>query len=105
MIVFVVASASLADAVRPTVVPMLAFSTTEFTEGTESVTAPVSNSSRSFRLIVKTVSAVEPSTLVARTVMLWLDAASRSSSVPSATVTTPVVLLMVNRPPASSNSE
>ena len=36
--------------------------------------------------------------------MLWLAAASRSSSVPSATVTTPVLLSMVNLPPALSSS-
>ena len=51
------------------------------------------------------MSFVEPSALVARTVMLCDALASRSSSKPFATVTTPVAPLIANRPPASSNSE
>jgi|GEM_PF-5953618 len=43
---------------------------------------------------------LRPSVLVATTVMLWLAAASRSSRLPLATVTTPVVASMVKRPPA-----
>ena len=44
-----------------------------------------------------------PSWEVARTVTLWLAAASRSSRPPFATVTTPVVPSMAKRPPASSS--
>ncbi len=47
--------------------------------------------------------AIEPSAEVARTVIAWVAPASRSMA--PATVTTPVVLLMAKRPPASSVSE
>ena len=89
----------------PTVEPLATFSFTALAAPFASAGLVTSNSSTSSTLIVKTVSAVEPSALVARTVMVWLDAASRSSRLPSATVTTPVALLMANRPPASSVSE
>ena len=56
-------------------------------------------------LIVMTVSAVEPSILVARTVMLCDAAASRLSKMPSATVMTPELLSMSKRPPALLVSE
>ncbi len=46
-----------------------------------------------------------PSALVARMVMLWEVAASKLSSVPSATLTTPVELLIAKRPPALLSSE
>jgi hypothetical protein len=60
-----------------------------------------SNSSTSLTAIVNTLSAVEPSALVARTVMFRL--ASSSRSIAPATVTTPVVASMANLPPALSN--
>ena len=46
---------------------------------------------------------VEPSLLVASTVIAWLVAASKFSA--PARVTTPVVLLMANRPPGLDDSE
>ena len=52
--------------------------------------------------MLKTPLLVEPSALEASTVMEWLVAVSKSSSVPLATVTTPVVLLIAKRPPALS---
>ena len=67
--------------------------------------AVTSNSSRSLTAIVNVVSFVDPSSLVARMVMLCDAAASRSSSEPSATVTTPLSASIAKRPPASSNSE
>ena len=69
-----------------------------------SVTVPTSNSSTSETLMVNACVVNEPSTLVARTTMPCEAAVSRSSSDPSATVTTPVVPLIVKRPPASSTS-
>ncbi len=56
-----------------------------------------SNSSTSVRLIVKFSVVKLPSALVARMVMLWEVAASKLSSVPSATLTTPVELLIAKR--------
>ena len=47
-----VASASLAEAVIPTVVPFTAFSLTALAVASESVTAPTSNSSTSLIAIV-----------------------------------------------------
>ena len=52
MIVLVVASASLAEAVMPTVVPTMAFSSTALAAASVSVTAPTSNSSTSPTVIV-----------------------------------------------------
>ena len=75
----------------PTVVPLAAFSSTALAVASLSVTGPTSNSSTSLTLIVITTVSKLPSLDVARTVMLWLAAASRSSSVPLATVTTPVI--------------
>ncbi len=76
-----------------------------------SVTKPVPLSllavGRSFcgnTLIVKTRVEDDVSLLVTRTMMLWLVAFSKSSRLPSATVTTPVVAWMAKRPPASSVS-
>ena len=89
----------------PTAVPMPAFSATVLAAALTSTGTVTSNSSTSFRVIVNMVSAVEPSALVARTVMLCDAAASRSNSEPLATVTTPELALIVNRPPASSVSE
>ena len=57
------------------------------------------------RLIVKLAVEKLISLEVARTVMLCEVAASKLSSVPLATVTTPVLLWIVNRPPAESSSE
>ena len=68
------------------------------------MTAPTSNSSTSLTAIVKRCVVLKlVSLLVARTVMLWLVAVSASR--PPATVTTPVLASIVNRPPASSSSE
>ena len=53
-----------------------------------SVTAPTSNSSTSVKLMLKTWVEKLASFEVARTVMLWLAAASRLSRLPSATVQT-----------------
>ena len=69
-----------------------------------SVTAPTSNSSTSLMLIVNTWSVKEPSAEVARTVMFRVGPSASRSIVP-ATVTTPVLASMVNRPPSSSCSE
>ena len=99
----VVASASLADAVTPTVVPTMAFSSTALAVASVSVTAPTSNSSTSPIAIVNTRVVVEVSVEVARTVMSYVPAASRS--IPPATVTVPVFVSMVKRPPASSSRE
>ena len=101
MIVLVVASASLAAAVRPTLVPTNAFSSTALAAASVSVTAPMSNSSTSLMLMVKTWSVKEPSAEVARTVILRL-APSASRSIAPATVTTPVLAWMANRPPSLS---
>ena len=73
----VVASASLAEAVIPTVVPLVAFSSTASAVASVSLGAVTLNSSRSFRLIVKVASAVDPSALVARIVMSCVAAACR----------------------------
>ena len=102
---FVVASASLAKAVMPTVVPLAAFSLTALAAALVSIGAVTSNSSTSLRAMVKTVLAVEPSVLVARTVMSCEAAASRLRSPLLATVTTPDEPSMAKRPPALSNSE
>ena len=99
-----VASASLADASMPTTVPTVAFSSTALAVPSVSVTAPTSNSSTSLMAIAKTWSVNELSDEVARTVMLRL-APSVSRSIAPLTVTTPVLELIVKRPPSSSNSE
>ena len=65
------------------------------------LTAPTSNSSTSLMVMVKTWSVNEPSAEVARTVMLRL-APSASRSIAPATVTTPVLASMANRPPSLS---
>ena len=70
VMLLVVASASIANVVSPTVVPTLAFSTTEFTAATESVTALVANSLTSPMLIVNVWIEKDVSVEVARTVML-----------------------------------
>ena len=101
MIALVVASASLAEAVIPTSVPIAAFSATLLAAALVSLIAPTSNSSTSVRLIVKPCVLKLPSAEVARTMMPWLAAASRSSA--PATVTTPLPALIANRPPALSS--
>ena len=53
--------------------------------------------------IVKLRVVNELSVLVARTVIVWLAAASRSRTAPLATVTTPVLASIAKRPPASSS--
>ena len=85
-----VASASLASAVTPTTVSMAAFSSTTLAATSLSVGVVTSNSSTSLMLIVITAVSKLPSLESARTVMLWLAAASRFSSVPLSTVTTPL---------------
>ena len=67
----------------------MAFSSTALAVASVSVTAPTSNSSTSPIVIVKTRVVVEVSVEVARTVMSYVPAASRS--IPPATVTTPVL--------------
>ena len=75
--VFVVASASTAKPVMLTTVPLAEFSAMVLAVASPSETAPTSNSSRSLMLMVKTVSAVDPSAEVARTV-IFLEAPSVS---------------------------
>ncbi len=96
------ASASVASAVTPTVVPTVAFSLTASAAALLSVTAPMSNSSTSVTFTVNACVLKLPSALVARTVMLWLVALSASSA--PATVTIPLAPLIAKRPPASSSS-
>ncbi len=93
----VVPSASLAEAVMPTRLPLAEFSARLLAAGLLSVTGVTSNSSTSVRLIVKFSVVKLPSVLVARMVMLCEVAASKLSSVPSATVTTPVLALIAKR--------
>ncbi len=105
MIVLVVPSASLAEAVMPTREPLAEFSARLLAAGLLSLTGVTSNSSTSVRLIVK-FSVVElPSALVARMVMLCEVAASKLSREPSATLTTPVLASIAKRPPALLSSE
>ena len=54
--------------------------------------------------MVKVWAEVERSELVAVTVMVWLASVSKSSGAPGATETTPVLVSMTKRPPASSLS-
>ena len=82
----------------------MAFSSPALAVASVSVTAPTSNSSRSPIAIVKPWSVKEPSVEVARTVMFRVGPSASRSIVP-ATVTTPVLASMVNRPPSSSCSE
>ena len=95
-----VASASLVNAVTPTTVLVAAFSSTALIVASLSIGVVTSNSSTSLTLIVITAVSKLPSLDVARTVMLWLAAASRSSSVPLSTVTTPLTASILNLPPA-----
>ena len=69
-IVLFVASASEAEAVMPTAVPLAEFSANELAVALVSVTDPTSNSSTSVRLIVNTCVEKLPSLDVARTVTL-----------------------------------
>ncbi len=101
MVLFV-ASASVAEAVTPTTVPAGEFSATSLAAPLTSVTGPTSNSSTSSTAIVKLAVLLLPSALAARTVIVWLAAASRFRLAPAATVTTPLLLAIANRPPASS---
>ena len=98
----VVASESDDEAVIPTSVPSAAFSLTALAAALESVGLVTSNSSTSVILIVKTWSVYEASAEVARTVMFRV-APSASRSIAPATETTPVLLLIENRPPSLSN--
>ena len=68
--VLLVPSASEADAVMPTAVPLAEFSASELAEALVSVTDPTSNSSTSVRLMVKICVEKLPSLEVARTVTL-----------------------------------
>ena len=105
VIELLVASASVAWAVTPTVVPFAAFSLTESAVTSISAIAPTSSSSASTTLIVKVCVENEPSVLVARTAISCEAAASRSSSKPFATVMTPEVVSIAKRPPAESSRE
>ncbi len=72
----------------PTRLPLAEFSARLLAAGLLSATGVTSNSSTSVRLIVKFSVVKLPSALVARMMMLWEVAASKLSSVPSATLTT-----------------
>ena len=98
-------SASVEKALIPTAVPTAAFSATVSAVASLSMIGVATNSLTSRTAIVNTVSLVDPSALVARTVMLCIAAASRSRRVPSATVTTPDPLSIAKRPPALSVRE
>ena len=95
-----VISASVARAVMPTAVPIVAASETWFASEFVSAMAEMLVSLTSLTVIVKVSFEVEPSVLVATTVMLWFVAVSASSD--PATVTMPVLASMVKRPPALS---
>ena len=100
---FVVASLSLADAVMPTSVPFTVFSETLFAVTFASAGVETENSFTS-AMPIETVTVVnEVSLLVARMVMLYDAAASRSMA--PATVTTPVFASIAKCPPALSVSE
>ena len=101
--VFVVASPSLADAVIPTGVPLAAFSATLLDTGLASTGVDTEDSLTSLILMVTVIVVNDESLLVARMMISYEDAASRS--IASATVTTPVFGSIANRPPASSVSE
>ena len=87
----------------PTAVPITAFSSTALAVASVSLTARTSNSSTSLTSMVKIWSVNDPSLLVARTVMFELGP-SASRSIAPATVTTPVLASIANRPPSSSVS-
>ena len=72
-----VPSASVASAVMPTAVPLMALSETELAAALASLMAPTANSEvSSARLTVKAWELVEPSDEVASTVTEWLVAVS-----------------------------
>ena len=98
------ASASVATAVIPTVVPAAAFSATVLVPELASVTEPMSNSSTSPIAIVKVCVATEPSEEAACTVIVLLKPVV-SALIAAAVVTTPVVASIWNSPPALSVSE
>ena len=94
------------SAVTPTAVPLAALSETLLPDALLSVTAPTLDSDvSSLRLIAKVSErGAEPSAgrgLDRHVVCTWRSH-SRATRLPSATVTTPVLASMVNRPPASS---
>ena len=93
-----VASGSTALAVIPTTVPIAAFSSTVLAAPSPSLTGPTGLSFTSATAMVNTVSATEPSALVALTVMLVV-APTTSRSMADATVTTPVAASMAKRLP------
>ena len=90
--------------VMPTAVPLAAFSFTALAAALVSLTAPTSNSFTSVTLMVnvcvgeRAVGRRGPD----RDVVSWRP--FRGSALPSATVTTPVVASIANRPPALSSS-
>ena len=91
-------------AVMPTAVPLAAFSLTALAVAFASVTAPTSNSSTSLMVIVKTCVGERA---VGRggadgDVVGWRRRFAVES--PPATVTTPVLASMANRPPSLSCS-
>ena len=98
-----VTSASVARAVMPTAVPIVALSATWFAAASLSEMADMLVSLTSLTLIEKVSFDVDPSDEVATTVMLWLVAVSASRE--PATVTTPVFASMAKRPPALSLKE
>ena len=100
--VWLVASASTAWAWKPTAVPIAASSRTDSAALFRSVTAPIADSLTSCTTMVKLWLATLPSVDLACTVTVWLSAVSASSAL--ATVTTPELASMANRPPALSVS-
>ena len=93
-----VASGSVALAVIPTTVPIAAFSVTASAATLPSTGAVTSNSSTSPMAMLKLWLELEPSALVARTVMSVV-APTTSRSIVDATVTTPLTASIAYRPP------
>ena len=103
MTVLFVASASTAEAVRPTALSMAARSDTVFGAPSASTGVVTRASSRSRTATVTCSVWLLPSLEAARTIRVWLLAVSASSR--PATFTTPVVASIAKRPPAESSSE
>ena len=103
MTVLVVASLSVAEAVMPTSVPFVAFSTTLFAVVSASTGVDTDDSFKSLIPIVTVSDVNEVSLLVAR--MAMSNDAATSRSIAPATVTTPVFASIANRPPALLVSE
>lgn len=81
----------------PTELPLAAASVTVFAA---LLTSMGSVGNALLTAIVKFAVVAPPMPVLDWTVIVWLVAVSKSSKVPAATVTTPVVALIANRPPA-----